>query len=188
MKQSTRDDEPKVHEIGALFDDPERLEAAIGELESAGVDRARLSVLAREVEQSPPPPDMQSIEEDPALPREPPTTKTDVRQGRVLATSIGAAFAALAASGVTIMTGGAAAAAIAAAALAGGGVGLIGATAGTAAEERREDFLRKQLDRGGILLWVKVHDRSEEPKITKILERYGATGVHAHDIDVYPAR
>jgi len=29
MTESMRDDEPKVHEIGALFDDPERLEAAI---------------------------------------------------------------------------------------------------------------------------------------------------------------
>ena len=180
---------PKVHEMVALFHDRERLETALGELESAGVDRAEISLLARSEDAEAPlrPSGTPGAEDDPRAPREAATTDTDVRQGRTLATSLGAVVAAFAASGLAVMTGGAAAAAISAAVLAGGGVAFIGATAGEAAGKRHAAFLQEQLERGGILLWVKVRDAAQEPKIAAILESHGASDVHAHDVSVYPS-
>src|SRR4051812_5539584 len=121
--------EPIVHEAVGLFDDPERLHGAISELSQAGVDRADMSLLAgEEADRALRQESTKNLAEDPGARREAPLTDTDVRQGRMLATSLGAVIAALAASGITVLTGGAAAAAIATAVAAGGGAGLVGAT------------------------------------------------------------
>jgi hypothetical protein len=126
------------------------------------------------------------LAEDPGARREAPLTDTDVRQGRMLATSLGAVIAALAASGITVLTGGAAAAAIATAVAAGGGAGLVGATLGKAAGEQRARFLQEQIDRGGILLWVRIKDPSAERRIQEILTRHRASAVHTHDVPAFP--
>jgi hypothetical protein len=181
--------EPTVHEAVGLFDDPEKLHAAISELVRAGVDRADISLLARdeEAERALERESTKDLAEDPGAPRESPITDTDVRQGRTLATSLGAVIAAFAASGVTVLTGGAAAAAIAAAVAAGGGIGFVGAALGKVAGEERARFLREQIDRGGILLWVRIKDSNAERRIQEILARHGAAAVHAHDNPAYPA-
>lgn len=97
-------------EVLGLFHDRERLEAAAYRLQSAGFNRANLS-LAYDV-------DLDGVP-DPG-PREEVSTGSDVRKLRTLKTGLAGAVAALAAAGVTVMTGGAAAIAFGAAALAGG--------------------------------------------------------------------
>ncbi len=186
MADAKRDAVPDVREAVGLFHDARALEAAIGALETAGVDRAEISILAREENAASPHPHRTA--EDPAAPRQGPNTDVEMQQGRTLATSMAAVVAAFAASGVIVMTGGAAVAAIAAAVAAAGGTGIIGAALGAAAGENREEFLHQQIDRGGILLWVKVRDGAQGVKIRAILERYGGSAVHEHDIDIYPAR
>jgi hypothetical protein len=180
--------EPVVQEVVGFFDDPERLYAAISEIVRAGVDRAEISLLARDevAEHALARESTRALAEDPNAPRGAPMTDTDMRQGRTLATSLGAVIAAFAASGVTVLTGGAAAAAIAAA-VAAGGIGFVGAALGKVAGEERARFLREQIDRGGILLWVRIKDSNAERRIQEILARHGAAAVHAHDNPAYPA-
>ena len=176
----------RIREAVGMFHDPHALNGAISELAGAGVDRAEMSILAREGyldgDLAKPYADMRRAEDDPAAPRHAIYADTDVRQGRTLLTSMASVIAALAASGAVVMTGGAALPAIAAAIGAGGGVGAIGALIGKHAGDEQQKYLDEQLAHGGILLWVKIADPANESRIRAILMRHAAADVHARDV------
>src|SRR3984893_10077488 len=98
-----------IREAVAVFDNPERLESAVSALQSAGIDRSELSILAHPSLAEPPVGDLRRAADDPRTPREPVVSDTDLRQGRVLGTSLAATIAALAAAGVNVAPSGAAA-------------------------------------------------------------------------------
>src|SRR5579871_4023545 len=126
----TRMSTPMVREAVALFDDAGLLEGAVSDLQGRGFDRADISFLAQAALEDQPN-SSEGLADNPATPRETPVTATDIRQERVLATSMVATIAAFAAAGFTVATGGAAALAAAAAIAAGGGVGAVGAWFGS---------------------------------------------------------
>src|SRR5262245_50419198 len=99
-----------IREAVAVFDNPETLEDAISDLQSSGVDRADLSILA-----PPSSADPRSRSPNPSAQRGAVVSDTDLRQGRVLATGLAATIAGVAAAGATAATGGVAAATLAAA-------------------------------------------------------------------------
>ena len=172
---------PTIREAVAVFDDPERLESAVSGLQSNGIDRSELSVLAPASLIGHRLGDLQREAEDPTMPREPVVSDTDVRQGRVLGTSLAATIAAFAAAGISVATGGVAAATIAAAAAAAGGVGAAGALFGRKLADDQASFLEEQLARGGVLLWVRTRDVAAEERALKVLRRYSAH-VYVHDL------
>jgi hypothetical protein len=49
-------------------------------------------------------------------------------------------------------------------------------------DRRHADWLQEQLDRGGILLWVRTSDSVAEEAALSILKRHSAHDVHLHDI------
>jgi hypothetical protein len=169
-----------VREAVAVFDDPDRLENAMSDLQSNGIDRSNLSLLAHPSLSERLPARSRDVADDPATPRESAVTDTDIRQGRVLGTSLAAAIAALAAAGFTVATGGVAAATVAAAAAA-GGVGAVGALLGRGIGEDQEAFLDAQLARGGVLLWVRTPDADAERRALGVLRRHSAH-VYLHDL------
>ena len=63
---------------------------------------------------------------------------------------------AVAAAGVVVASGGGLAAAIAGAAIAGGGGGLLGSIAAHFIGQAHAENLQAQLDKGGLLLWVRT--------------------------------
>jgi hypothetical protein len=172
----TRATRTASREAVAVFDDSEKLESAVSELQSKGIDRSNLSFLAHASPTECPPGGLPRLADDPATPREAPVTDTDLRQGRVLATSLGATVAAFAAAGFAVATGGVAAAAAAAVA-AGGGIGAIGALIGRKLAENEISFLDAQLARGGVLLWVRTPDVDAERRALEVLHRHAA---HVH--------
>lgn len=176
-----------VHEAVGYFDDPEQLFCAISDLEGAGFNRSYLSILAREsfldgdlkggYEE------IRQAESDPDAERSAVIADTDIRQVRTMATSIAGLAAADIAAGVTILTGGVAAAALAAAAA--GGLAAATATGvGYRAGQSEEDFLREQIARGGIILWVKTPEEELEAKAVRILNENGASEAHVRDMPV----
>ena len=171
---------PPIREAVAVFDDPQKLERAVSELQSHGVDRSQLSFLAHPSLAEGPPDDSRRLADDPAAPRESAVTDTDLRQGRILGTSLAATIAALAASGLTVATGGVAAATVAAAAAA-GGIGAVGALVDRKLGEDQTSFLDAQLARGGVLLWVRTPDGEAERRTLEVLRRY-SSHVHLHDL------
>lgn len=174
-----------LRELVAVFMSADALEAAVNEFASNGWDRADMSLLAQEHvfsgEISELVRDTHRTADDPTAPRAPVVSDTDVQQGRTLATSLAGTVAALVASGATILTGGGALAAVAGAAVAGGGAGLLANAVGRKAGDTRQDFLREQVERGGIVLWVALRDPSREAQAREIFARHGATDVHAHE-------
>ena len=171
-----------IREAVAIFDNAEKLEAAVSELQSKGFDRSDLSFLAHEtISEHRLLRDTGGIADDPTITREPVVSDTDVRQGRVLGTSLAATIAGLAAAGFAVATGGVAAAAVAAAAVAAGGIGTAGVVLGRTLADDQASFLDAQLARGGVLLWIRTRDMSAERNAMEILRRY-ATHVHLHDL------
>lgn len=150
-------------EVLGLFHDREHLEAAAYKLQSAGFNRATLS-LAYDV-------DLDGVP-DPG-PREEVTTSTDVRKLRTLGTGLAGAVAALAVAGITVMTGGAAAVAFGAAALAGGG-----AAAGAHAIGH---FAQGTDDEGHVILIARTTRPELEATATNVLRDAGADKVWSQD-------
>lgn len=171
---------PTIREAVAVFDDPERLENAVSELQSRGFDRADLSFLAPEALGEHPGATATRLAHDPAAPRVSVTSETDQAQSRVLGTSMAATVAAFVAAGFVVETGGVAAAAIAAVAAA-GGVGAAGTWLGRKLAKDDEALLDAQLARGGVLLWVRLQDRSAEERAVEVLRRWSAQ-LHLHDL------
>ncbi len=177
--------ETTIREAVAAFHDPEALKAAVSDLQSNGFDRADISFVAREGFEGNVKPDYREarqIEDDPGVPRDPVIDETDIRQRRTLEVGMVATIAAFAAAGFTVMTGGATALAAGAAVAAIGGVGGVAALVGKAYGEGQQNFLRQQLDRGGILLWVRTPDAAAEARAEEILRRHAAADVHIHEV------
>lgn len=179
-------DESIVREVVGAFQSSEALEAAVTDLGSSGWDKSDMSLLGQEGVFQPGIPahghDMHQAADEPELKRSPVVEEEDIRQGRTLATSMGAVIAAFAASGATILTGGGALAAVIGAAAAGGGAAAAINAIGRWVSGSRSHFLKDQIDQGGILLWVKVQDGLQEAQASDILRRHGGTDVHVHEI------
>lgn len=178
--------EPKqLREAMARFDDAAALEAAVSALQSHGFDRADISFVAREGYLGEHPVAAGATRraaEGPAAKREAPVESTDLRQGRVLATSTAACIAAFAAAGFTVATGGAAALAAGLAVAAGLGVGAAGAVIGHEAGESAQNFIDEQVASGGVLVWVRTRDEAASYRALDILRQHGGTDVHAHEV------
>jgi hypothetical protein len=174
-------------EIVGLFHSPEALENAISELASAGWDRAEMSLLgAPELLDQANHQATERVAHNPSAPHSPVISKDDVRQVRTLTTGVAGVVAAFLAAGATIMSGGAALAAVVGAAAAGGGAAGILESFGRNADEKRDQILREQLEKGGILLWAMLRKPEDEAKAREILQRTGATEIHVHANAVMP--
>jgi hypothetical protein len=176
-----------IREAVAAFDDPEALKAAVSDLQSAGFDRAEISFLAREGFEghlAQDYRDMREAQDDPGAKRDAVIVEDDIRQRRTLDISLAATVAAFAAAGFTVMTGGATLVAAGAAAGAMAAVGGVGALLGKRYGESQATFMKEQLERGGILVFVRTPDAEAETRAQEVLRRHAARDVHIHEVPV----
>jgi outer membrane lipoprotein SlyB len=175
-----------IREAVGVFHDRKSFLTAVEELMVAGFDRAELSLLAAEravqeklghAYQK-----VQELEDDAAVPRAAFVGNHSLAEARTGIIGGLAYIGAMAAAGAVVASGGAVAAAIAAAVAAGGGGGLIGAWAARLLGRDRAKELQKQLDHGGLLLWVRLRDEAHERRATEILSKSGAEDVHVHEL------
>ncbi|MDX5360159.1 MAG: general stress protein [Alphaproteobacteria bacterium] len=171
-------------EAVGVFNDAETLQAAIDDLLSAGFDRAELSLLASEsaVEQKLGHvyDRVEDLEDDAGAPRQAYVSKESL--GDAEGGLIGGLLyvGAVAAAGAVVASGGTLAAAIGSAALAGGASGAVGAILAQWLDRHHADYLARQLDHGGLLLWVRTRDAAHEARAADILSRHSAHDVHLH--------
>jgi hypothetical protein len=158
---------PTIRETVAVFDDHEKLEAAVSALQSNGFDRAALSFVAGETPKA---------SNDPSTGHQPVVSDTDFRQERVLGTALAATIAAFAAAGFAVATAGVGVAAVAAAAAA-GGVGAVGNLVGRKLANDEESVLNDQLAHGSVLLCVRTPDDNAERRALEVLQRHSE---HVH--------
>jgi outer membrane lipoprotein SlyB len=182
----------KVREAVGVFDGAETLEAAIDELQSSGFDRALLSLLAGEraieaalghrytrVEE---------LEDDPKAPRAAYVSTEAV--GDAKGALLGGLFfvGAVTMAGAVVASGGTMAGAVVAGAMSGGAGALIGSALANLVEQHHADYLKRQLDKGGLLLWVRTVDAAHEARACEILGRHSAHDVHVHELPARPWR
>jgi hypothetical protein len=175
----------KVREAVAVFDDVSSLETAVDELHAAGFAEDAISLLAahdavarklghmyRRVEE---------LEDDPRAPRTAFVSAKNLgeRESRVLGSLT--VLPTVIAAGTVVASAGAVAAAIVGTAIAGA---LLGTVFTHWMDRRHADWLQEQLDRGGVLLWVRTPSEEDERKALEILTRYSAHDIHIHEIPV----
>jgi hypothetical protein len=177
-----------IREAVAVLETADELERAIEELQSSGFNRAEISLLADEhtVEKK-----LghrykraSELEDDPDVPRTAYVSTESV--GDAEGGLIGGLMyvGAVAAAGTVVAGGGALAATLAAAALAGGASGFVGAILAGMVGERHADNLRTQLEKGGLLLWVRTRDADHEKRAVEVLSRHSAHDIHVHSVPV----
>lgn len=173
-----------IREAVAYFDSGEDLEAAIDELLRSGFNRAEISLLASEKaveEQLGHRYDKVSeLEDDPTVPRTfyVPTESIGGAEGALIATPL--YLAALSAIGGVVASGGSLLAIIVGAVAAGGAGGALGTVLAKLVGDHHARHLKEQIDHGGLLLWVRTWDSSDEEQAVAILGRHSGHDVHLH--------
>lgn len=188
MTDISGDTPQTIREAVGVFESEENLAAAIYDLQTHGFARHDLSVLAdastvekklgnkyKRVEQ---------MEDDPSVPRTVFVSKeaTGIAEGALIGTPM--YVAATAATGIVVASGGELLAAIVAAA--GGGVAgaLLGVILAKLLGDYRENYIQKQIERGGLLLWVRIQNKEQEQTALNILRKYSAHDAHIHTLRV----
>ncbi|MGE5546701.1 MAG: hypothetical protein ACM33T_07385 [Solirubrobacterales bacterium] len=179
-------DTDEVREAVGLFSDAHAMELGIQDLLTQGFSHADISVLGGEraireklghrLE------DTVSAADERDVPRRNYVEPESRMEGRGALASMLGYFGAVTALGLTFATGGAAAVAIGAA-LAGAGAGAgLGIGLGRIYDRRLAHEFEGQVQKGGILVWVRVRDQDCERRACDILARNGAHHVHAHGV------
>jgi hypothetical protein len=170
-------------EAVALFHDVKSLQAAIDELLTSGFDQGCLSVLGNEKAIE----DKlghsygstKDLEDNPNVPR-----ATWVPDESIVAEaaciSTPAYLSAIIGSLMVFASGGTLLGGVAIAAVAGGAGATVGtALAGIVGHEHAK-HLNENLNRGGLLLWVRTRDVEAETKALDVLRRHSGHDVHLH--------
>jgi uncharacterized protein (DUF1697 family) len=89
---------------------------------------------------------------------------------------------AIVATGAVVMSGGALAAAVTAAVLAGGAGGLVGSVLARLVGHHHAAYLQDQIENGGLLLWVRAWNESDEARALQIITKHAADKVHSRGI------
>jgi outer membrane lipoprotein SlyB len=172
-----------VREAVAVMDDVDALEAAVDELESAGFAADQISLLAGHATVERKLGHMytrvEDMADDPAAPRTAFVSSRTVQKRESMVMGSMTTLPTLIAAGTVVASAGAVAAAIAGTALTGA---LIGKVLASWMDHRHAAWLEEQLERGGILLWVRTPDETSERQALEILSRYAAHDIHIHEI------
>lgn len=175
-----------IREAVAVFTDGKAFEAAIEELESSGFDRAEISLLASpaaiEEKLGHRYEKVQRLADDPEAPRGAYVATESVGAGEGGLISGLAYVPAVTAAGAVVASGGALAAAIGAAAAVGGAGAALGTVLARWLGSRHAENLQAQLERGGLLLWVRTRTAEREERAMDVLSRHGGKDVHIHDV------
>jgi hypothetical protein len=179
-----------VREAVGVFHHWQNLQGAVDDLLAHGFDRAEISLLAGEkvIEEKLGHvyTRVSELEDDPQVPRTAFVGKDSLTEAKTFAVSGLGYVGAVAAVGAVVASGGTLAAAIVAAVAAGlGGAGL-GSLLSRALGQDRAANIEAQLNKGGLLLWVRTRDADHERRAIETLKRHGADDVHIHDLPTVP--
>lgn len=172
----------EIREAVGIFDSEQQLQAAIDDLLSHGFNRAEISVLAPvsavEEKLGHRFKSVAEIEDDPEAMSKAyiPVETIGDAEGAVIGSLLYVgAFAGI----VLVASGGALAAALAALALGGSGT-AVGVALARFIKQHHADYIADQLEKGGLLLWVRTWDQKDEAKAVELLSAHSAHDVHIH--------
>jgi len=171
-----------IREAVAVFHDEKSLQSAVDALPIVGFDRSYLSLLAGqhsiEAKLGHRFEKVSELEDEPEVPTQAYIGVDSRTEGKGVLVGVLFYVGACAAAGAVVASGGTAAAAL----IAGGGGGLVGAAFARFLEQRHAHRLQEQLDRGGLVLWVRTPTLEDEQRAVETLRVNGADDVHVHDL------
>lgn len=173
-------------EAVGIFRSPQGLQGAIDELLRSGFHRAELSLLASEAAVSEKLGHLYTkvdvLADDPEVPRAAYVAGEDIgdAEGGIIGGLI--YVGATVAAGAVVASGGTLLAAVTGAALAGGTGGLIGSVLAKWLGDHHAHHLQEQIERGGLLLWVRTPDAAREERAIQVLGKYSAEKIHVHGL------
>ncbi len=175
-----------AREAVGIFLTSDDLQQAIDALLSSGFHRADLSLLAkaktvddklghryRKAEE---------LEDNPSVPRTAYISPEAIGGGEGGLIGGLIYIGAITATGAVVASGGTLAMLIAAVAAAGGAGGLIGSILAKWLGSHHGRYLQDQLERGGLLLWVRTPNPAAEQRAVEILRKHSGEDVHVHAI------
>jgi outer membrane lipoprotein SlyB len=185
-KMAATTDQNGLREAVGVFHKVEDLQAAIDELLSSGFDRAELSLLASEhaVDEKLGGVSSRNVdfEDDPSVPRGVYVSPEAI--GAAEGGLVGglAYVGSVATAGIIALAGGPLTAIILGAVVVGAAGGLLGTGLAELVGHRRAAYFQEQLDRGGLLLWVRTWDKPREKRAVEILAHHSGRDVHVHSV------
>lgn len=172
-----------VTEAVAVFHDVGSLDAAVDDLRKAGFKRGDISLLASEdavekklghrYER------VEELEDDPDAPRVAYRTRGTMAEAEGAIVGSFTYLPAVLAAGTVVASTGVVAAAVTGTAIAGA---LIGTVLARWLGQHHAQYLSEQLDHGGLLLWVRTHDKEQEDTALRILLDHAGSDVHLHQL------
>lgn len=182
---SNSEDRYVLREAVAVFDSEDAFLGAVDDLQEHGFDRSELSVLAdgryigsgvsRLFAGA------KALTDIDSLPRAAVTSPDALTEAEAAAVGLPVYIGTLGGFLAAAATGGALAATIPVAlagGLAGGGLGALGARI---ISDRHRSSIERQLDAGGIVLWVRTRTPHLEDRAVELLEAAGGTNAHVHE-------
>ncbi|MDB5713768.1 MAG: hypothetical protein JWO15_1165 [Sphingomonadales bacterium] len=176
--------EDNSREVVGTFHDVKALEEAANVLMSSGFDRSALSLIATEVvvqkQFGSRLTKVEKLEDHPDTPRIAYMNHDDVAIGRGALISGFSYLGAVVGTVAVLTSGGALLPAVAVAAAGGVGGGSLGALLGSWLNAETAKKISDEVERGGLILWVRTHSPDEDDQASDIMISNGAYGVHAH--------
>jgi len=175
-----------IREAVGVFHDPRSLQSAVDALLIAGFDRSYLSMLAdrRRVEaklghaiES-----VAELEDDSEVPTRAFIGIDSLTEGKGVLFGVPFYVGACAAAILVLASGGTIVTAFIAAAVIGAVCTVIGIVLARVLARRQAQRLSEQLERGGLLLWVRTPTPEDERRAIEALRVNGADDVHIHDL------
>ncbi len=173
-----------MHEVVGVFTHFDKMEEAIKDLEVNGFNRLDINVLGNEDSLKDvfgsKIPDTKNLGDNPETPKSANISAEElgVAQGVIIGGGLLAGIVAMViASGGLIVSG------IATSFIIGGGAGAaVGGLLAKILGDKYAAFFQKQIDSGGLLLWVRTNDKQKEEQASEIFKKYGACDVHVHNV------
>jgi hypothetical protein len=187
MSEATAAPKHIYREAVGVFHHWSNLQGAVDELMLNGFDRAEISMLAGEkaveeklghVYRR-----VSELEDDPEVPRVAFVGNDSLTEGKASAIGALGYVGAVAAVGAVVASGGALAWAIFAGVAAGGGGAALGTLLARAIGRGRAKDLETQIDKGGLLLWVRTGNAEQERRAIAVLRTHEAEDVHVHEFE-----
>jgi len=179
-----------VREVVGVFDDPAQLQLAVDALQEAGFNRSDLSTAAdaRKVDAALGGHyfNVREIEDNAEVPRRVFVSKVSLGDAEGILVGIAVYIPAMLAAGIAAGRGADAMGIVWAAAVAGALGGILGWMLARRLDKRYLRDFQEHLNRGGVVLWVTVHDDAQEARAREILARHSSRDVHVHELTVEP--
>ena len=182
---SANDPARLVTEAVAVFHDVSDLDAAVEELRAEDFKKSDISLLAsgetverklgHRYER------VEELEDDPNVPRKAYRTRKALGETEDILMGSLTYLPAVLAAGVVVASAGVVAAAVTGVAVGGA---LIATALGHWMDRSHAEWLQEQLDRGGLLLWVRTPTPEAEQKALGILTKHSTHDVHLHKLPV----